>query len=240
MKNSSNLIINGSGSYPGGHYEKISIRGEGNIVNDIDCSIFRVYGTSEARENVKTRTAKILGEAEVKGNVEAKEMLVMGTMTIGGKAKLEKMRIFGTLEVEDSLYGDTAIIKGGIKVKGNVEYEKFDSSGGFEIKGLLSADTVKIVMSYGDSFAEEIGGGKITVKKGSWLIPFTNISLSKRSGYLDTKTIEGDEIYLENTKAGIVRGNKVEIGPGCEIGLVEYRTDLSHDPRAIIKTKTKI
>ena len=59
-----NLIINGSGSYPGGRYDKISIRGEGTIVNDVECSAFKVYGTSEVAESVKTVSVKVFGEAE--------------------------------------------------------------------------------------------------------------------------------------------------------------------------------
>ena len=42
MKRSENLIINGSGSYPGGRYDKISIRGEGTIVNDVE-SLLSMY-----------------------------------------------------------------------------------------------------------------------------------------------------------------------------------------------------
>lgn len=52
--------------------------------------------------------------------------------------------------------------------------------------------------------------------------------------------IEGDDIYLENTKADIVRGNKVKIGPGCQIGVVEYRDDFTHDSKALVKITTKI
>ncbi|MFC3882112.1 cytoplasmic protein [Bacillus songklensis] len=234
------MIINGSGSYPGGRYDKISIRGEGTIVNNVECSVFNVYGTSEAVENVKAGLVKIFGETEVKGNIEAEETTVMGTMIVGSNAQMKKIKVFGLLEVGERLVGDQATIKGSIAVNGDVEYETFDSRGGFEIKGLLSADTIKIVSSYGESFAEEIGGGKITVKRGVWLIPFTNISLSKKEGFLTTKVIEGDDISLENTKADIVRGNKVRIGPGCQIGLVEYRENMTQHPGATIKTKTKI
>jgi cytoskeletal protein CcmA (bactofilin family) len=240
MKTNSNLIINGSGSYPGGQYKKISIRGEGTIVHDVDCSAYHVYGTSEARESVKAQSVKVFGEAEVMGNILAQETVVMGTLSVGGKARLNKMKILGSLEAGESLSGDAATIKGSVSVKGNVEYETFDSSGGFEIKGLLSADTIKIAVSFGNSFAEEIGGGKITVKRGSWLIPFTNIPFSRKTGYLEAKVIEGDEVYLENTKADVVRGNTVKIGPGCEIGLVEYRENFTQDPRADIKEKRGI
>jgi cytoskeletal protein CcmA (bactofilin family) len=236
MKRSENLIINGSGSYPGGRYDKVSIRGEGTIVNDVESSTFHVYGTSEAVESLKTGSVKIYGEAEVKMNMEAKDTLVMGSMMIGGNAHLKKMKILGLLEVGERLTGDEANIKGSIAVNGDVEYETFDSSGGFEIKGLLTADTIKVGLRFGQSSAEEIGGGKITVKKRSnTLLPF-----GKEVGSLVAKVIEGDDIYLENTTADMVRGNKVKIGPGCHIGVVEYREDFTHDPKATIKTTTKI
>lgn len=236
MKRSENLIINGSGSYPGGRYDKISIRGEGMIVNNVESATYHIYGTSEAVENVKTGSVKVFGEAEVKGNMEAQDTLVMGTMMVGGNAHLNKIKIFGLLEVGERLTGDEANIKGSISVNGDVEYETFDSSGGFEIKGLLTAETIKVGLRYGQSSAEEIGGGKITVKKRSnSLLPF-----GKEVGSLIAKVIEGDDIYLENTKADIVRGNQVKIGPGCQIGVVEYRDDFTHDPKATIKTTTKI
>lgn len=236
MGKSENLIINGSGSYPGGYYDKVSIRGEGTIVNDVECSVFHVYGTSEAVENATVGSVKIIGEAEFKGNVEAGQTLVMGTMKVDGKALLKKVKILGILEAGERLSGDEATIKGSIAVNGDVEYETFESSGGFEIKGLLTAETIKVSLRFGESRAEEIGGGKITVKrKKNSLLPF-----GKDAGSLTAKVIEGDDIYLENTKAAIVRGKQVKIGPGCQIGLVEYTNELTQDPSATIKTKTKI
>ncbi|MED4228204.1 cytoplasmic protein [Neobacillus cucumis] len=236
MGKGQNLIINGSGSYPGGIYDKVSIRGEGTIVNDVESSVFHVYGTSEARENVKTGSVKIMGEADVKGNLAAAETLVMGTMIVGRNASLKKIKILGLLEVGEKLSGDVATIKGSISVKGDVEYETFDSSGGFDIKGLLTADKVKIALRFGQSSAEEIGGGQIIVKrKKNSILPF-----GKEEGTLTAKVIEGDDIYLENTTAEVVRGNTVKIGPGCQIGLIEYTTELKNDLSSTIKTKTKV
>ncbi|MDR4945023.1 cytoplasmic protein [Neobacillus cucumis] len=236
MGKGQNLIINGSGSYPGGIYDKVSIRGEGTIVNDVESSVFHVYGTSEARENVKTGSVKIMGEADVKGNLAAAETLVMGTMMVGRNASLKKIKILGLLEVGEKLSGDVATIKGSISVKGDVEYETFDSSGGFDIKGLLTADKVKIALRFGQSSAEEIGGGQIIVKrKKNSILPF-----GKEEGTLTAKVIEGDDIYLENTTAEVVRGNTVKIGPGCQIGLIEYTTELKNDSSSTIKTKTKV
>lgn len=236
MGKGQNLIINGSGSYPGGIYDKVSIRGEGMIVTDVECSAFHVYGTSEAAENVKTGSVKIMGEAEVKGDVTANDTLVMGTLMAGRNASLKKMKVFGLLEVGEKLSGDVAAIKGSITVRGDVEFETFDSSGGFDIKGLLTADKVKIALRFGQSTAEEIGGSRIVVKrKKNSILPF-----GREEGTLSAKVIEGDDIYLENTTAEVVRGNMVKIGPGCQIGLVEYTTELKIDSSSTIKSKTKV
>jgi hypothetical protein len=43
-----------------------------------------------------------------------------------------------------------------------------------------------------------------------------------RDARLETNLIEGDDIYLEYTEAAVVRGKKVTLGPGCEIGTLEY------------------
>jgi|SRR5579875_228435 len=235
-----NLIINGSGSYGGGRYEKVSIRGEGTIVHDVECAAFHVYGTSKLEGNILANSVKVLGEAEIKGSVEAEEATVIGTLEIGQYARLKKMKIIGSLEASESISGEKATIKGSLSTNGNVEFETFESNGGFVIKGLLSAETIKIGLLFGDNKAEEIGGGKITVKRGAWLIPFTNIPLAKKAGYLTAKVIEGDEIYLENTKADIVRGTIVKIGPGCQIGLVEYSADFLEDKNATVKTAKKL
>ncbi|WP_251555473.1 cytoplasmic protein [Neobacillus muris] len=239
MNQAENLIINGTGSYPGGDYQKVSIRGEGTIANDVNCSAFHVYGTGETLENIRAGSVKIMGEAEFKGNIAADKTLVMGSMTVDRQAKLTKMKILGELSVGEHLSGDTADIKGSLTVDGDVEYESFVSSGAFEIKGLLTAEAIKLSLSFSTSKAEEIGGGKITVKRGAWLIPFTNIPLSKKEGFLSAKTIEGDEIYLENTTAEVVRGNVVKIGPGCHIGLVEYSTELKQSADSTIKESIK-
>jgi cytoskeletal protein CcmA (bactofilin family) len=234
MSKGQNLTINGSGDYPGGYYDKITIRGDGNIVNDVDCDALKVYGTCEAFENVITGSIKVFGEAEVKGNMSANDMLIMGNMVIGGTSKLKKIKILGTLDSGEDLSGNEADIKGSLSVKGDVEYEEFVLNGGLEVKGLLNADRIKIVLRFGESTLEEIGGGKITIKKKSSFIPFGN-----NDAFLTVNVIEGDEIFLENTKADVVRGNKVQIGSGCQIGLVEYTTDFSQDASAMVKMSNK-
>lgn len=229
-----NLIINGSGSYPGGEYEKIIVRGEGTITNNVECDLYKIYGTSEALENVKADSMKILGETEIKGNLDAFELMVMGTTMVGGKAGVKSLKVRGMLDTGARLYGENADIKGSITVDGDVEYDTFRATGSFEIKGLLNAETIDIALRHSNSLAEEIGGGKISVKRKSSLLPFF-----KNEGALTVKVIEGDDIYLENTEASVVRGNTVKIGPGCTIGRVEYTDHFSQDRSSTVKVKEK-
>lgn len=235
MPNKQNLSINGSGSYSGGSYDKVVIMGEGTIVNDVECSVLKVFGTSKALESVKTGFVKVMGESEIKGDFQAGEAVIMGTMSIDGMALINCLKVRGMLDVGESLSGKDADIKGSISVGGDAEYEVFNSTGSFEIKGLLNAETIRIRLHHSRSTVEEMGGSEISVKRRkSSILPFFKDNI-----LLSTQLIEGDDIYLENTEAEIVRGKIVEIGPGCTIGLVEYTHEFSKDKDSTVKREAK-
>ena len=61
-----------------------------------------------------------------------------------------------------------------------------------------------------------------------------------RNSGLSTNSIEGDDIYLEYTKAKAVRGNNIILGPGCEIELVEYKDNFKQDDTSEVETQRKI
>ncbi|MNG32826.1 hypothetical protein D3C84_1189280 [compost metagenome] len=58
--------------------------------------------------------------------------------------------------------------------------------------------------------------------------------------HLTSQTIEGDHIYLEYTTAEVVRGAHIKIGPGCEIGRIEYTEKLEQDKRSKVKHCEKL
>ncbi|MGJ7919250.1 cytoplasmic protein [Neobacillus sp. LXY-4] len=235
MGENHNLIINGSGSYGGGTYEKIKIRGDGTITSDFDCNVFKAYGSSNILKNGNAKRFDVLGETEICGDLNAAELKILGTASVGGTATIKRMKVWGTLDIGTRISGEDANIKGSLSVNGDAEFENFYSTGAFEIKGLLNAETIKIFPRYGSSSAEEIGGEKIIVKRKSTLF-----SLFSGEGILEAGVIEGDEVYLENTTANIVRGKRISIGPGCEIGVVEYNEELSVDPNALVKENRKM
>jgi len=57
---------------------------------------------------------------------------------------------------------------------------------------------------------------------------------------LKVDIIEGDDVYLENTIAKIVRGDNINLGPGCKIELVEYKNNFKQDKAAEVGTKQTI
>lgn len=55
MEHPHSLTVNGSGNSAGGDYNKVKIRGEGTISNDMSCNEFKTYGTSDVRGNMKVK-----------------------------------------------------------------------------------------------------------------------------------------------------------------------------------------
>ncbi len=235
MNETHNLIINGSGSYGGGFFNKIKIRGEGTITSDFECEVFKTYGTSSILKNGKARRFDVFGEVDIIGNLVVDEMKVFGTTAVGGTGDIKRTKVWGTLDLGDRFSGEEVDIKGSLSVKGDAEFEVFQSTGAFEISGLLNAGIIKLSPRFGTSTADEIGGEKIVVKRKLGFFPFFT-----GNGSLEARVIEGDEIHLENTRAEVVRGNRVHIGVGCEIGLVEYQEDFTVDVNARVKQHKKV
>ncbi|WP_394138704.1 hypothetical protein [Cytobacillus oceanisediminis] len=155
-------------------------------------------------------------------------------MSSGGNAYVHQTKVRGTIDIGSGFKGEKADIKGMITTGGNLEAETLSLQGGFEVGGVLNAGTMDIGLRFSVNKAEEIVGGKIIIKKNS-SIPFFSFG-----GRLEAKIIEGDDIYLENTKADVVTGHHVKIGPGCEIGIVEYSGTYVYKSESVVKANKKI
>jgi len=103
-----------------------------------------------------------------------------------------------------------------------------------------------LTRSRSSSAAKEIGGERIDVRRGGWrekgilLDGLVKLFAGGGTAALETKQIEGDEVSLEDTEAEVVRGKKVEIGPGCRIGRVEYSESLKVASDAVVKERVKV
>jgi cytoskeletal protein CcmA (bactofilin family) len=213
-----NITMSGIGSSSGGNVRIVKIDGIGKLDGDVICSEFIVNGKADIYGSVKASTADINGTAVVQGNLHS-----------------ERVRTQGKAIVNGDLIGDHIDLTGLLSVAGKCEAERFNANGKLQMK-MLNAGNIQITL-HGNSSIAEIGGERIKIRRepgidfAKWLkvlpIPLGN--------KLTAQTIEGDDVYVEYTTAEVVRGSNVAIGPGCEIGLVEYKTKFDHDKASKIK-----
>lgn len=240
-----NLKIAGSGSAGGGVYDEVRIAGSGEITGNVECSEFHISGSGSVDGNVKTSDFMCSGSSHVNGNLESEYIKTSGSSHITGDVKAKETRVAGSAHIEKSLSGGEVSISGsvqidgslraehvevsgGINIKGDCETEEFSARGAFQIGGLLNAGKIDIgLVSF--CSAKEIGGELIEVRELAHTEIWNRIigMFSGRSFGLTTNAIEGDDIYLEYTKAKIVRGYNITIGKGCVIDTVEYKDKLN-------------
>lgn len=224
------LRYSGKITSPGGVYKRVQLDGEVTIDGDLDCLEIKVNGRLNETGSLKSNTAKINGAAVVNGDVESDDININGELKVDGGMSVNKVESNGKLVVKGKISSEELVIKGELKVKGNCEAETLDLKGAFNIEETLNAGEIDVKL-YGPSETKEIGGGRIHIQKGggdNTIIKLLATVFNPLNSYktnLKVDTIEGDDIYLEHTTAKVVRGNTVKIGDGCEIDLVEYKTD---------------
>ncbi|MBA4603606.1 polymer-forming cytoskeletal protein [Thermoactinomyces mirandus] len=234
----SDLLINGYGSFSGGEYQVVRINGLGKVKGDIHCVQFTTNGDSLIEGNVQSESLRVTGSSTVEGKLKTRETKVNGQLTTEAQMDTKDISINGSAVIKGKLSADQADIRGAITVEEDLEAEAVSIKGVFNIKGLLNAGKVHIEL-LGNAKAKEIGGEKIVVKK-------SGIALNKllKSFFADKSlsvdVIEGDEIELEYTRAKIVRGKNVKIGPGCKVDLVEYQDSYDADSEAEVKEEKQV
>jgi cytoskeletal protein CcmA (bactofilin family) len=229
---------------PGGVYKRVNFEGEVTIDGDLDCLEIKVNGILNEKGSLKLNIGKINGYATVNGNMEANDLNINGELKVDGNISVKKITSNGKLVSRGKISSEEMDINGELKVNGNCEAENFNLKGVFNIEETLNADDITVKL-YGPSETKEIGGSKIHVQKGgdNKLMELLTAILSPLNFYkahLKAETIEGDDVYLEHTTAQVVRGNTVTIGEGCEIDLVEYRTDFKKTPGASVLKDMKV
>ncbi|MHB1419898.1 MAG: polymer-forming cytoskeletal protein [Bacillota bacterium] len=236
------LKINGATTWPGGNYNNVAINGAGTINGDLECIDIKVNGACDVHGKVKTRTGRVNGTATFGGDFESDAFSVHGSFNSQGSVTTREISIAGSTSISGSLTAEKVQIRGEVRIEGDCNAEDFVSKGGFRIDGLLNAGNIDITIYVGCQ-VKEIGGEKISVKKGLGFALnhfLRSIFLPARFDGLKTESIEGDDIYLENTKAQVVRGNNVTIGHGCEIDLVEYKYKFEQQEESKVGESKKV
>ena len=237
------VSISGSGRLGGGAYQRVAISGSGRIDGDLTAEELKISGSGRVSGRTEAGQITVSGSGKFGGPVRVDEMRISGSAKIEGPVDAKEFRSSGSFHAEGDCAAEYFKSSGSFHVGGDVEADIFKASGGFDIAGLLSADKVEIRLA-GRCAAREIGGEKIHVERPESLGAALLSGLAKMltgggMAELRTTQIEGDEIHLENTIADVVRGTRVEIGPGCRIGSVEYTETLKVHDDAEVKEQKK-
>ncbi|MGG1514452.1 cytoplasmic protein [Paenibacillus oryzisoli] len=234
-----NLRVTGSSMVGGGHFDKVKVVGEAMVEGDLTCTSLSCIGTMEMTGRLQGRRLGIVGTCAVTGSVQAESLKNSGTVTISEDAVIHKLMGSGLLEVKGQLTAKEVDVKGHIATAGDFEADQLRLRGMFDVGGLLNAGTLDIKL-YQKCKANEIGGERIEIRKASLLHPFSLFFRPLASAKLTVGAIEGDDIYVEHTHADVIRGTKVRIGPGCKIGVVEYREELTVSKDAEVANKRQV
>ena len=232
------MRIAGSGSLPGGDYnEDIAISGSGKITGNASCTGFSIAGSGKVQGDLVCRGKfAIAGSGKVEGNLTAETAAVSGSGAIGGASNVSgDFRVSGACRTGAVKCGKF-IISGAVNTDGDVSAEEATIRGSIDCSGLINAEIVDAEIS-GDSFADSIGGGTITIRdrKGAQGFFSRLLSHRARNRFTVANNIEGDVITLENVTADTVIGRDVTIGPGCKVRHVVYTNHIEISAEADVE-----
>jgi len=238
-----NFKIIGDNSAAGGYYNDARIVGNSVVNGDLDCVTFKSVGDSRVNGNLNSERIRVVGTISITGSSKSRNAVITGNMDATGDINCRNLVLRGGISSDGCIKGNEVRLKGYATIRKNCETEKFKSDGQLTIDGLLNADDINIKV-YGRSRVSEIGGDKITLRKGSStsiaeMIKFLFMPSGFNHGTLHADSIEGNDIRLANTKAKVVRGKNIVIDDGCEIDLVEYEDHLQVSNGSSVKENRK-
>ncbi|WP_106767229.1 polymer-forming cytoskeletal protein [Paenibacillus faecalis] len=225
------LHIAGVGKLEGGVYGKVRLDGAGSISGDLDCDDFIGNGSATVKGSLTARTIRINGSGNVDGSMDALEVSVGGSAKIKSDVRARKMTVGGICQIYGKLTASEIELGGRLKAE-HIQVQTIKVKGGFHVEDTLLAETIDIKL-YDRCEAKEIYGDYIRVyKKGRPI--WEKLTFSIRPPRLFVQVLEGKSVELEHTEADVIRGDRVILGPDCNVRLVEYREELIQDPSAVV------
>lgn len=240
------LHISGAGSYPGGSFDNVSISGAGKIRGDVKCERFSGSGSSKVEGNIVCDTFSCSGAGKVLGNVEGKVIKASGACKITGYVKGGDLSVAGATTIDGDIKCEKISASGMISTYGNIDAEEVRIDGGIKNEGVINAEKVIMECRAGNGSCNfnEIGASKVSINGYSEdSRPFFYNLFGLFTGTTGTvvgNLIEGDEIYIENANIKVVRGERITIGPNCNIDCVEYKESLQVSDTACVKETIKL
>ena len=240
------MRISGSGRVSGGQYDDIRISGSGHIDGEVTCNSLYVSGSARLNGDITSGDCRISGSTHIGGALEADTIHVSGSCTAERDlTAVNEISVSGGVKIGGALRAQSIRLSGSAKVGAGIECESLEASGSFDVKGLINAGAMRLKL-HSKSSADEIGGEEIIVirERRGPIAKIFGVDIPLLSGLvngsLTVNSVEGSRIHLQYTAAKVVRGETVEIGPGCAIDRVEYSGTLNVDGEATVGERVKV
>lgn len=215
------LRLVGESETSGGEFGRLRITGDAAFAGDVTCDKLTLTGTVRVKGNLAYSAMTFTGAAEVHGSLRGGSIRGFGELLAAGDFRAETLRLSGHLDVS-----------------GSVEADRIDLRGGLTAKAMVNADEVTIRL-YAPSAAKEVVGEQVSIRRSRGMM-LKGLFQPGKLGGMAAELIEGDRVYLEHTRAAVVRGNAVKLGPGCDIGRVEYRGTLEKHAKSTVGQEFRI
>lgn len=217
----SELRIDGFGTSSGGQFFQVNINGRGKISNDLHCTRFSCNGITH-----------------IDGSLHAEHTDVNGFLTTERDITSDELAVYGRTNVYGSVLANDMRVEGDVSVSGDCQANDFYCRGRIHVNGILQADEINMTI-YGMSRFRNMNAKTIQVKRGLKDVHFITKVISPLPK-VRVDEIIGEDIYLEYTQAGTVRGKSISLGPGCVIDSIEYEETFHQDSDSEVHSTKKL
>lgn len=250
--------------------ESINVAGSCTIEGSATAEEMKTAGSCRVKGDVRAEELRTTGSSTVDGSISADVLKCSGSQRVDGSINAGYVKTSGSLKVKGDLESDKFVSEGSFKVGGLLSGDEIsirlggdcqaEEIGGERIEVRSRADLgfdpdelserverrtrgkrwkfremgIDIDIDF-ERLSSEMS--KLGAKLGNLGLSLTGFG---GAGTLRADSIEGDEIYLESTRAKVVRGKRVLIGPDCEIDRVEYEEEFHVHDEAEVKETAQI
>ncbi len=220
-------VIRGSGTIAGGqHFQEFKCAGSGTVTGDLLADEAHISGSCRVEGRCVGQEFHASGRADIGKDVEVHEFHVAGKANVGGDVRAQEVSVSGSARIGGGIPAAREVtITGAAVIGGAVKAQEFSSRGRFEIGGGIDAEEVNIRLA-GSSKTPSIKAKEIEVRR------------AERHGDLTVDSIQGEEVYVESTRAGLVRGRSVRLGPYCSVHTVEAEDLEVHETASFKERRT--
>jgi|GEM_PF-3597001 len=211
------LQLNGIGKGHGGIYKSIDINGVYQLDEQVQCESFKAQGI-----------------------IRADEILVKDSFDLDGICKSQllkakRVNFTGIFKNSHTLNCEKLVGSGCLVAKGVIKAKDIQLTGKVKVQGSMESDSLQLNLT-DKSFFTELSAENVKIRKEvNHQVRLSLTPRRKDCPLIKGELVEGEDVYLDYCKINYVYGDRIEIGPHCDIEEVEFQESLNIHPTAKVK-----